>query len=89
MEGMPLVIVEAMLCGRPCVATNVGGITEWVEDGQSGFIANAVTIGAFDAAMEKAWAAREQWPAMGQYAHNRAMQMYNPEAGRSLLRYLS
>lgn len=89
MEGMPLVIVEAMLCGRPCVATNVGGITEWVEDGQSGFIADAVTIGAFGAAMEKAWAAREQWPAMGQYAHDRAMQLYDPEAGRSLLRYFS
>lgn len=88
MEGMPLVIVEAMLCGRPCVATPVGGITEWVEDGRTGFIAAAATPDAFDAAMERAWQAMANWAAMGRDAHDRALQLYDPEAGRSLLRYL-
>jgi glycosyltransferase involved in cell wall biosynthesis len=32
-EGMPLVIVEAMLCGRPCIATDVGGSRELIRDG--------------------------------------------------------
>jgi glycosyltransferase involved in cell wall biosynthesis len=40
-EGPPLVIVEAMLCGRPVVATDVAGNSEVVEDGVTGFLANA------------------------------------------------
>ena len=31
-EGFPYSLIEAMTCGRPCVATNVGGVTEAVGD---------------------------------------------------------
>ncbi len=85
MEGMPLAIVEAMLCGRPCVATDVGGAAEWIEDGRSGFIAEAVTAPAFDAALERAWQAKDRWSEIGSLAHQRAMALYDPAAGRTLL----
>ena len=45
-EGLPLVIVEAMLCGRPVVATNVAGHSEVIEDGRVGFLADAPTVRA-------------------------------------------
>jgi glycosyltransferase involved in cell wall biosynthesis len=37
-EAFGWVIAEGMLCGKPVVATHVGGIPEIVEDGQSGFV---------------------------------------------------
>jgi len=37
-EGMPIVIIEAMLAGKPIVATRVGGVPELIEDGISGLL---------------------------------------------------
>lgn len=37
-EGFGLVLLEAMKAGVPVVATNVGGITEIVEDGRNGIL---------------------------------------------------
>jgi glycosyltransferase involved in cell wall biosynthesis len=31
-EGFPYTLIEAMTCGRPCVATDVGGVSEAVTD---------------------------------------------------------
>jgi glycosyltransferase involved in cell wall biosynthesis len=85
MEGMPLAIVEAMLCGRPCVATDVGGAAEWIEDGYSGFIAEAAAERSLDRAMERAWQAKDEWEEIGMRAHDRAAALYDPAAGKTLL----
>ncbi|HVP07684.1 MAG TPA: glycosyltransferase family 4 protein, partial [Candidatus Acidoferrum sp.] len=37
-EGLPLAAVEAMAACRPVVATNVGGLSELVQDGRSGYL---------------------------------------------------
>jgi len=37
-ESFPNAILEAMAMGKPVVATNVGGIPELVEEGQTGFL---------------------------------------------------
>jgi glycosyltransferase involved in cell wall biosynthesis len=67
-EGLPLAIVEAMLCGRPCIVTNVSGNAELLEDDVTGFIAASPAVKDLDEAMERAWQNREAWKAMGDRA---------------------
>jgi glycosyltransferase involved in cell wall biosynthesis len=70
-EGLPLVLVEAMLSGRVPIVTNVAGNAEVVDDGITGFVAAAATEDALDEAMERAWQRRDEWRAIGAAAATR------------------
>ena len=37
-EGMPVVILEGLAAGKPCVATDVGGVRDVIKDGHNGFL---------------------------------------------------
>jgi glycosyltransferase involved in cell wall biosynthesis len=64
-EGLPIALVEAMWCGRTAVVTDIGGNTELLDDGRTGFFAEAPTIASFELALERAWQRRLDWKAMG------------------------
>src|SRR5262249_50599877 len=67
-EGLPLAIVEAMLCGRPVIATDVAGNSEILEDGVTGFLADAPTVASLAKALERFWERRTELRKMGQAA---------------------
>ena len=59
-EGLPLVLVEAMLCGRPVVATEIAGHPDLIEEGITGFLAEAPTVSSLLKALERFWARRAE-----------------------------
>ena len=54
MEGLPVVIMEAMAMGRPVISTFVAGIPELVQDGKTGWLVPAGDAGSLARAMAKA-----------------------------------
>lgn len=84
LEGMPLAIVEAMLCGRPVVTTDVAGHTEWIREGVEGFIAGGANVISFNKAMERAWQQKDHWQTLGKNAYERALNLYDPSPGKTL-----
>jgi glycosyltransferase involved in cell wall biosynthesis len=64
-EGLPLTIIEAMLCARPVVATDVAGHSEVIEDGVTGFLADAPTVRSMGHALERLWHRRREAESMG------------------------
>lgn len=64
-EGLPLVLVEAMMSGRPAIVTDVAGNAEVLSDDETGFVAATPSENALDEAMERAWRRRSDWADMG------------------------
>ncbi len=67
-EGLPLALVEAMLCGRFGIVTNVSGNKEVVIDNENGFLAAAPKPEYLDEAMERAWQRKDEWEQIGNLA---------------------
>lgn len=77
-EGLPLSLVEALMCGRTAVVTNVGGSSEVVEDRVTGFLC-APAEDSLDAALEEAWARRGELREMGRLAASRIRELVPPD----------
>lgn len=69
-EGLPLALVEAMLCARFGIVTNVSGNSEVFTDNETGFLAAAPKLEYLDEAMERAWLLRDKWENIGKKAQN-------------------
>ena len=76
-EGMPRTIIEAMMLGKPVVATNIRGSREEVVPGKTGYLVPTrdphALAGAFLRCAEDVEAARR----MGQAGRQRALQLYD------------
>jgi glycosyltransferase involved in cell wall biosynthesis len=85
-ETFPLVVLEAMACGRPVVASNRGGIPEAVEDDRTGLLADPSRPESFTKALLELLQQSSKADAMGQEARRVAETRFSPDAIFSQLR---
>jgi glycosyltransferase involved in cell wall biosynthesis len=88
-EGMPLALVEAMLCGRPGIVTDVGGNRELVRDGINGFLAEAPTVPFLDEALNRAWENRARLKEIGCAAATDVRQWVSADPGEDFANELA
>jgi L-malate glycosyltransferase len=87
-EGTPLALLEAMVCSRPAVLTDVGGNSEWIEEAERGFLAEASTTKSFGAALERAWNMRDQWKQIGISSHYYVLNHLDQAPGKTLFKII-
>jgi glycosyltransferase involved in cell wall biosynthesis len=85
---MPIAIMEAMFCGRPCVVTDVGDNARLIQHGVTGYLAAGDRPQALAAALEAAWSDRAGWRAAGDRAHAAFTRLRDPQPGRRVLALL-
>ncbi|MGB3298918.1 MAG: glycosyltransferase family 4 protein [Phormidesmis sp.] len=86
LEGMPLTLVEAMLCGRPAVVSDVGGARELVNNGTNGFLADSPFFTQLEEALEKMWQSRARLSEIGARASEDAKEYVPSDAGEQFLK---
>ena len=72
-EGMPLNVIEAMLCGKPVVAAANRGTKELIESGETGFLFNAGNAAELEKHIFHLFNNREQCQAIGHNGMEKAM----------------
>jgi glycosyltransferase involved in cell wall biosynthesis len=76
-EGISLTLLEAMACGLPIVATRVGGNTEVVQDGQTGWLVPAGDVQELANAVERLWRNVEEAQQFGRAGRERVVQHFD------------
>jgi glycosyltransferase involved in cell wall biosynthesis len=76
-EGIPVVLMEAMACGLPCLSTRVAGIPELIEDGTSGLLVSPSDVAALAARILVLAHHPELRQRLGTEGRHRVLHQYN------------
>jgi glycosyltransferase involved in cell wall biosynthesis len=76
-EGHPKVLLEAMSCGIPCVASNVGGNRAILTDGETGLLFDPRDASALAGALERVLSQVEFARRLGERARARIVEHYD------------
>jgi glycosyltransferase involved in cell wall biosynthesis len=63
-EGLPNVLLESMSMGVPVVSSNIGGVSEIVIDGETGYMVEPGNKSALADALKKVWASQNNYKEM-------------------------
>lgn len=77
-ENAPMSVLEAFACGKPAVASRIGGIPEMVREGETGLLAEAGDAGDLRDAISRLWEQPELVREMGGNARTLVETDYSP-----------
>jgi len=75
-DAMPISVTEAMAMSRAIIASNVGDMPLWINEGVNGWIAERVCIEEIDRVLENAWQQRNKLEEMGRESYKIFKQKY-------------
>ncbi len=78
-EGHPKVLLEAMACGVPCVASSVGGSRAILADGDTGLLFEAGDVGGLAACLERVLTQPETARRLGERGRAAVVERYDLE----------
>ena len=78
-EGCPNVVMEAMACGRPVIATAVGDIPELIDNGTTGFLVPRGDTQALTQRLAQLWTNADEFRRMGQAGREKAEREFGIE----------
>src|SRR5207245_6122571 len=85
-ESFGISVVEANFCGRPVLASNVGGLRDLVVEGKTGFLFKAGDVDELAGRLEELLDRSEDLEQIGKSAKKFAMSRYSAHAvGDSLM----
>jgi glycosyltransferase involved in cell wall biosynthesis len=87
LDGMPLIVLESQMFGKPVVGSAVGSLPEMIADGLTGFLCPVNDVAAFCARIEELHAAPGLCRQMGERARAAAVGRY--DAGKMVSAYIA
>lgn len=78
-EGLPVALLEGMACGKACVATDIPGSRDAIEDGRCGMLVPPGNAGAMAEALNRLCSLPSLREMLGKAARERVMQNYTIE----------
>jgi glycosyltransferase involved in cell wall biosynthesis len=78
-EGIPVVLMEAMACGIPCVTTRITGIPELIRDGLDGLLVTASDANELTTALERLMGDEDLRERLARDGRERVREHYNLE----------
>jgi colanic acid/amylovoran biosynthesis glycosyltransferase len=85
MEGVPVVLMEALACGVPAVATRLSGVPELVEDGVTGTLADQGSVESLRSALLRVLADPTSARIMSEAGRQRVVDEYDVRASAASL----
>jgi glycosyltransferase involved in cell wall biosynthesis len=79
LEGVPRVVMEAMACKRPIVASRIHGIPTLIEDNKHGLLFESEDVAGLAACLDRVLGDREFARQLGEEAHRRILDEFSEE----------